>query len=179
MHHPQGYTVDVHPAFCGVGVRHRRAETRVLKTDTLACRNARFKNTSRVTSVSKWSLDLFQAMVGSVSVRFKNAGVEKVLLNIRIQWNAGTACVSECVLKTLACRGLRVGPSKQQTLQNKNFVDHRSCESWLAFLVLEPGNPPAISCSLLPYAPQKPRFSAGKCIVCRKMHFLAGMCICL
>ena len=33
-------------------------------------------------------------------------------LNIRIQWNAGTACVSECVLKTLACRGLRVDPSK-------------------------------------------------------------------
>ena len=29
-----------------------------------------------------------------------------------MQWNAGTACVSECVLKTLACRGLRVGPSK-------------------------------------------------------------------
>ena len=26
--------------------------------------------------------------------------------------NAGTACVSECVLITLACRGLRVGPSK-------------------------------------------------------------------
>ena len=34
-------------------------------------------------------------------------------LNIRIQWNVGTACVSECVLKTLACRGLRVGPSKR------------------------------------------------------------------
>ena len=33
-------------------------------------------------------------------------------LNIRIQWNAGTACVSECVLKTPACRGLLVGPSK-------------------------------------------------------------------
>ena len=30
---------------------------------------------------------------------------------IRIQWNAGTACVSECMLETLACRGLRVGPS--------------------------------------------------------------------
>ena len=29
-------------------------------------------------------------------------------LDIRIQWNAGTACV----LKTLACRGLHVGPSK-------------------------------------------------------------------
>ena len=28
-----------------------------------------------------------------------------------IQWNAGTACGSECVLKTLACRGLRVGVS--------------------------------------------------------------------
>ena len=33
-------------------------------------------------------------------------------LNICIQWNVGPACVSECVLKTLACRGLRVGPSK-------------------------------------------------------------------
>ena len=51
-------------------------------------------------------------MVDSVSVRFKNARVEKTSFNIRIQWNAGTACVSECVLKTLACRGLRVGPSK-------------------------------------------------------------------
>ena len=39
-------------------------------------------------------------MVDSVSVRFKNARVEKVPLNIRIQWNAGTASVSECVLKT-------------------------------------------------------------------------------
>ena len=51
-------------------------------------------------------------MVDSMSVRFKDARAEKMLLNIRIQWNAGTACVSECVLKTLACRGLRVGPSK-------------------------------------------------------------------
>ena len=49
-------------------------------------------------------------MVDSVSVRFKNTRVEKILLNIRIQWNEGTACLSECVLKTLACRGLRVGP---------------------------------------------------------------------
>ena len=51
-------------------------------------------------------------MVDSVSVRFKNARVEKVPLNVRIQRRAGTACVSECMLKTLACRGLRVGPSK-------------------------------------------------------------------
>ena len=56
-------------------------------------------------------------MVDSVSVRFKNSRVEKMLLNIRIQWNAGTACVSECVLKTLACRGLHVGPSKFCTLK--------------------------------------------------------------
>ena len=55
-------------------------------------------------------------------VHFNNARVEKMPLNIRIQWNAGTACVSEwnagtacvseCVLKTLTCRGFRVGPSK-------------------------------------------------------------------
>ena len=32
-------------------------------------------------------------------------------LNICIQWNVGTACVSECMLKTLACRGFRVSPS--------------------------------------------------------------------
>ena len=51
-------------------------------------------------------------MVDSVSVRFKNARVEKMALNIRVQWNAGTACVSECAQKPLACRGLRVGPSK-------------------------------------------------------------------
>ena len=44
------------------------------------------------------------------SVHLKNARVEKMFLNIRIQWNAGTACVSECVLKTLACRGWPVGP---------------------------------------------------------------------
>ena len=41
-----------------------------------------------------------------------------MLLNIRIQWNAGTACVSECVLKTLACRGLLVGPSKFAKVPN-------------------------------------------------------------
>ena len=60
-------------------------------------------------------------MVDSVSVRFKNARVEKMPLNIRIQWNAGAACVPECVLKTLACRGLRVGPSK---LQRGQIVSH-------------------------------------------------------
>ena len=54
-------------------------------------------------------------MVDSVSVRLKNASVSKKCffkLNIRRQWNAGTACVSECAQKTLAHRGLRVGPSK-------------------------------------------------------------------
>ena len=47
--------------------------------------------------------------VGAFSKRLH---VEKLPLNIRIQWNAGTACMSECMLKTLVCRGLRVGPSK-------------------------------------------------------------------
>ena len=55
-------------------------------------------------------------MADSVSVRFQNARAEKMPLNIRIQWNGGTACVSECVLKTLACRGLRVGPSVLQCI---------------------------------------------------------------
>ena len=41
-------------------------------------------------------------------------------LNIRIQWNAGTACVSERGLKTLACRGLRVGPSKMLAQPRKS-----------------------------------------------------------
>ena len=47
--------------------------------------------------------------VGAFSKRQR---VEKMPLNIRIQWNAGTAGVSERVLKTLACRGLRVSPPK-------------------------------------------------------------------
>ena len=34
----------------------------------------------------------------------KKCTCRKMPLNIRIQWNAGTACVLECVLKTLACR---------------------------------------------------------------------------
>ena len=55
---------------------------------------------------------------GSVSVHFKNARVEKMPLNICIQWSAGTACVSECVLKTLACRGLRVDPSSKAPTRN-------------------------------------------------------------
>ena len=65
-----------------------------------------------------------------MSVRFKNASVsEKCLLNIRIQWNAGTACVSECVLKTLACRGLRIGPFKFSTrflVKGSQVVYHKS-----------------------------------------------------
>ena len=62
-----------------------------------------------------------------MSVRFKNARVEKIRLNIRIQWNAGTACVSECVLKTLACRSSRVGPSKALILSGlpkRSFLEN-------------------------------------------------------
>ena len=35
-----------------------------------------------------------------------------IIVGPTVQWNAGTACMSECALKTLACRGLRVDPSK-------------------------------------------------------------------
>ena len=46
-------------------------------------------------------------------MRFKNASVWKnAFKHSYIQWNVGTACVSECGLKMLASRGLRVGPSK-------------------------------------------------------------------
>ena len=72
---------------------HARVETRVLQT--LACQKK-----------SEASLSIGRQRVGA----FWNARVEKMALNIRIQWNAGTACMSECVLKVLACRGLRVGP---------------------------------------------------------------------
>ena len=65
-------------------------------------------------------------MVDSVLVLVKNARVEKMPLNIRIQWNAGPTCVSECVLKTLACRGLRVGPSKALFV----FVFCLACGGW-------------------------------------------------
>ena len=66
---------------------HARVETRVLKK--LACRNG--------------FLDLFSAMVDSVSVRFKKrlACRKNAFKHSFLQWNAGTACVSECVLKTL------------------------------------------------------------------------------
>ena len=64
-------------------------------------------------------------MVDSVSVRFKNARVRNLPLNIRIQGNAGTACVSECVLKTLVCRGLRVGPSKLERPIFREIRDSR------------------------------------------------------
>ena len=65
-------------------------------------------------------------MVDSVSVRFKNARIKKMPLNIRIQWNAGIACVSECVLKKLACRGLRVGPSKGSPRTSEKSLQKRS-----------------------------------------------------
>ena len=88
-----------------------RVETRVLKI--LACRNGFW--TSLISNGRQ--------RVGASN----NAHVAKVPLNIRIQWNAGTACVSECVLKTLACRGLRVGPSKcQPTVENLPKARHGS-----------------------------------------------------
>ena len=45
--------------------------------------------------MSEASLSIGRQRVGA----FKNARVKKMPLSIRIQWNARTACVSECVLK--------------------------------------------------------------------------------
>ena len=53
-------------------------------------------------------------MVDSVSVRLKTLACRKnAFKHSYLQWNAGTACVSECRLKTLACQGLCVGPSNR------------------------------------------------------------------
>ena len=52
-------------------------------------------------------------------------------VNIRIQWNAGTACVSECVLKTIACRGLRVGPSKVSRMFEVFFLPREANQGCL------------------------------------------------
>ena len=58
---------------------------------------------------------LLQALVDTV--RFQTLVCRKIAFeHNRIHWNPGTACVSECVLKTLACRGLRAGPSKEKFL---------------------------------------------------------------
>ena len=73
---------------------HARVERRVLKT--LARRNGFWTS--------------FEQFIDSVSVRFKNARVEKVPVNIHMQWNAGTACVSECVLKNASVSGFACRP---------------------------------------------------------------------
>ena len=79
--------------------------------------------------------------------------------NRRIQWNAGTACVSECVLKTLACRGLRVGPSKRRA---RNSVTAASgfCRQRHWILELQSG-PPATGLRK-PESPKSAGESVGK-----------------
>ena len=76
--------------------------TRVLKT--LACRG------------------MLQALVDSVSVRFKKLACRKVSFNIHMQSDEGNACVSaECVLKTLMCPDLGVGSSKVPVKRGRPF----------------------------------------------------------
>ena len=80
-------------------------------------------------------------MVDSVSVRFRNARVGKMPLNIRVQWNAGAACVSECVLKTQACRDVRVSPSKLVIcLLTGSHVSTQRGAGFLAILLSQRGN---------------------------------------
>ena len=87
---------------------HARVETRVLKS--LGCRNKMWEA----------SVSIGRQRVGAFYTRLR---VEELPLNIRIQWNAGTACVSECVPKMLACRGLRVGPSKKDYIHKCLFSE--------------------------------------------------------
>ena len=80
----------------------------------LACREnqarKRKPNPNFWVRISSGGVGVFHVKGGGRKVRYVPR--KRMPLNIRIQWNAGTACVSECVLKTLASRGLRVGPSK-------------------------------------------------------------------
>ena len=113
---------------------HIDGRKRTFQKRTRACRNARFKNAS----MSKKCRRVFQALLDSVSVRYKNARLK----HIRVQWNAGTACVSECVLKTLACRGLRVGPSKHtctHARRNTHARMHARTLFWIAGPKLQVG----------------------------------------
>ena len=67
-------------------------ETHHFEKRTRACQNARFEK------MSEASLSIGRQHVGAFLKH--GARIEKCLsLNIGIQWNAGTACVSECVLK--------------------------------------------------------------------------------
>ena len=73
---------------------HARVETRVFKNAT----------------VSRKCRRLLQALIESLSVRLKNARVEKMPLNICIRWNAGTACLSESRAKDASASGFACRP---------------------------------------------------------------------
>ena len=83
----------------------------------------------------------------------------------------------------VAAASLRRAPPVSTRKSNEGL----SCESWLAFLILELWNPAVISCGFLPCAPTKTaffcrklHFSAGKRIFyCRKAHISVGKCILL
>ena len=101
---------------------HLDGRKRAFEKRTRACRNARFKSAALARrKMSEASLSIGKLRVGA----FENARDEKMPLNIRMQWNAGTTCVSERVLKTLACRGLRVGPSKLSEQKQWNHCKPR------------------------------------------------------
>ena len=81
---------------------------------TRACRNEHSRNTSLSGTLGK-------ALIKKNSKRSDTVK----------RWKQpGTACVSECVLKTLAFRGLRVGPSEvcavRKTLLRRSARTHQS-----------------------------------------------------
>ena len=71
--------------------------------------------------MSEASLSIGRQRVGAFS---KRARVEKMPLNIIVcsRMREPLACMSECVPKTLACRGLRVGPSKNGSITSAKML---------------------------------------------------------
>ena len=79
---------------------------------------------------------LLEALVDSMSVRLKKRACRKnAFKHSFLQWNAGTACVSECVCvcvcqKPLACRGLRAALLRFPCLIVKRWTMFFGDESW-------------------------------------------------
>ena len=91
-------------------------------------KRGRFKNAS----VSKWFLDLFLAMIDSVSLRLKTLAWRKSAFK---HWNT-VECgnrlrVGVRAKNAVACRGLRVGPSKVCNRDYDFLTPVKKTQRWL------------------------------------------------
>ena len=122
-------------------------------------------------------------------------GPKRVSLTVQTLFHPGGNSLKQGSHRARDCFGTR-GPKTRFALSLNTFwafwlfghlcqagwVATLSCRIWLAFLILEPRSPPAISCHL---PPQKHHFAARKCFFlhfpakvsaffCRKVPFSAG-----